>query len=31
MKNTEIMDHLEVYETFLQLEKEKKIISEEYR
>ena len=27
MKNTEIMDHLEIYENYLQLEKEKKIIS----
>lgn len=31
MKNTEIMDHLEIYENYLQLEKEKKIISEEYK
>lgn len=31
MKNTEIMDHLEIYEHYLQLEKEKKIISEEYK
>ena len=31
MKNTEIMDHLEIYQNYLQLEKEKKLISEEYR
>ena len=28
MKNIEIMDHLEVYETYLQLEKEKKLAAE---
>lgn len=25
------MDHLEIYEKYLQLEKEKKIVAEEYR
>lgn len=31
MNNTEIVDHLELYENYLQLEKEKKLISEEYK
>lgn len=31
MNNTEIVDHLELYESYLQLEKEKKLISEEYK
>jgi len=31
MKNIEIMDHLEVYENYLQLEKEKKLATEEYK
>lgn len=31
MNNTEIVDHLELYESYLQLEKEKKLIAEEYK
>jgi hypothetical protein len=31
MNQTEIMDHLELYDNYLQLEKEKKIASEEFR
>lgn len=31
MKNIEIIDHLQLYEKYLQLEKEKKLITEEYR
>jgi hypothetical protein len=31
MKSIEIMDHLEVYENYLQLEKEKKLATEEYK
>lgn len=31
MKNIEIMDHLEVYETYLQLEKEKKLAAEQFK
>ena len=31
MNHTEIVDHLDVYEQYLQLEKEKKIVNYEYK